>query len=113
MHVVYVVAPAGEGSTEQLFNFGSWGEKDIKEPKGIILRGVAGVESVEELKHVCKRQIIRLPVLHSAFVGVLKHYHEQQLQEYSRYKNWRQSCYMEVHKIWSPQVGLQLMLLPE
>jgi hypothetical protein len=56
-----------------------------------------------KLKHACFRQICDKAEVDKAFEGVLENYHEQQLQEYSRYKNWRQSCYMEVHPTWNPQ----------
>jgi len=57
-------------------------------------------------RHTCIRQGVPKGELEEAFGGVLKHYHEQQLQEYSRYKNWTQSCYMECHEQWSPQVPI-------
>ena len=102
--MTYAVAPAEATDTKggRLFDFASWGEAE--EPRNAVINGLSGVRSVEELKHVCKRQIVDEKLLFESFQGVLQHYHEQQLQEYSRYKNWRQSCYMEVHKIWTPQV---------
>eukprot|EP00516_Mucochytrium_quahogii_P001863 CAMPEP_0203760656 /NCGR_PEP_ID=MMETSP0098-20131031/13910_1 /ASSEMBLY_ACC=CAM_ASM_000208 /TAXON_ID=96639 /ORGANISM=" , Strain NY0313808BC1" /LENGTH=306 /DNA_ID=CAMNT_0050654325 /DNA_START=209 /DNA_END=1126 /DNA_ORIENTATION=+ len=59
-----------------------------------------------KLRHACIRGVIRKEELDRAFVGVRASYHEQQLQEYSRYKNWTQSCYMECHPQWNPQVEI-------
>lgn len=80
------------------------------EPKRLLKESVSKLVSIEELKHVCKRHVIEEKRLASAFEGVLEHYHEQQLKEYSRYKDWRQSCYMEVHKVWTPQVPVTVTL---
>lgn len=55
-------------------------------------------------RHACLRGAVADGTLAQAFEGVQRHYHEQQLVEYSRYKNWTQSCYMECHGHWSPQV---------
>mmetsp|Transcript_17798 Transcript_17798/g.35172 ORF Transcript_17798/g.35172 Transcript_17798/m.35172 type:complete len:395 (+) Transcript_17798:466-1650(+) len=58
----------------------------------------------DRMRHACIRDVIPQDEITQAFEGVKKYYHEQQLQEYSRYKNWTQSCYMECHEHWSPQV---------
>lgn len=73
--------------------------------KDRIEKCVSGVISLQELSFVCQRQVVSERTLTTAFEGVKKHYHEQRLKEYSRYKDWRQSCYMEVHKVWTPQVS--------
>mmetsp|Transcript_22619 Transcript_22619/g.28867 ORF Transcript_22619/g.28867 Transcript_22619/m.28867 type:complete len:384 (+) Transcript_22619:31-1182(+) len=60
--------------------------------------------SVHRLKHICVRQIIPKQLLEDSFEGVREHYRAQSLQEYSRYKNWTRSCYMETHPFLPPQV---------
>jgi len=59
--------------------------------------------SVTRLKHACVQGIVPKELLMSSFEGVKKHYKSQQLMEYSRYKNWTRSCYMESHPFLPPQ----------
>lgn len=78
--------------------------QEVSSPRQILREHISNVSEIVELKHLCKRHIIPKEKLNKAFEGVRISYHEQKLKEYSRYKDWRQSCYMEVHKIWTPQV---------
>ena len=55
-------------------------------------------------KHALIANAIAPDELKEAFEsGVMQHFHEQQLPSYSRYEDWRQSCYMETHPKWTPQ----------
>ena len=79
-------------------------QRDAGEPlvgsRNVFARG----RSATKLRHALLPQLLPDAELAKAFAGVLAWHREQQLQEYSRYKNWTQSCYMEVHESWSPQV---------
>ncbi|GBG32901.1 Copper-transporting ATPase RAN1 [Hondaea fermentalgiana] len=66
----------------------------------------AAARKTTKPRHACIRDVVPAEELAKAFEGVKKYYHEQQLQEYSRYKNWTQSCYMDCHEHWSPQVPI-------
>ena len=55
-------------------------------------------------KHNLIPQAIEVNELNRVFQeGILKTYHEMQLPKYSRYENWKQSCYMQVHDRWNPK----------
>jgi len=78
------------------------------EEKGILAMSLKSEKrNVTKARHACLRGIVSREDLDEAFEGVKKHFHEQQLTEYSRYKNWTQSCYMECHDHWSPQVEVE------
>lgn len=54
----------------------------------------------------CSRQVIAKEELLSRFQEIVQLYHEMPLPEYSRYKNWTQSCYLEVHERWTPKTDI-------
>jgi hypothetical protein len=65
-----------------------------------------------KFKHILLENIISNEELQIAFEqGVIPHFKETQLPSYSRYEDWRQSCYMEIHPKWTPQPEVNLAML--
>ena len=49
-------------------------------------------------------------LLFNSFRKLVQLYHEMPLPEYSRYKDWSRSCYMEVQEKWTPKTDVNEQL---